>query len=155
WPASRGRYGGGGARCSCGSCGSAAVPWRRLPSGRRRPRVPRSTRSSSNGRPRRRSPSRRGRRARKRAERRAPLQSPPDPAALLASAAVRALVTGGAGFIGSHVVDAFLARGYEVVAVDDLSKGTAENVSPSARLEQLDIVEAARLDTVFDDFRPK
>src|SRR5262249_27993768 len=86
--------------------------------------------------------------------RRAPLQSTPDPAALLASAAVRALVTGGAGFIGSHVVDAFLARGYEVVAVDDLSKGTAENVGPSARLEQLDLVNAARLDAVFDDFRP-
>jgi UDP-glucose 4-epimerase len=67
---------------------------------------------------------------------------------------VRALVTGGAGFIGSHVVDAFLARGYEVVAVDDLSKGSAENLSPPARLEQLGIVDAGRLGAVFDAFRP-
>jgi len=67
---------------------------------------------------------------------------------------VRALVTGGAGFIGSHVVDAFLARGYEVVAVDALSKGSAETLSPPARLEQLDIVDAGRLGAVFDAFRP-
>jgi UDP-glucose 4-epimerase len=51
----------------------------------------------------------------------------------------RALVTGGAGFIGSHVSDALLATGYEVVIVDDLSTGRRENVPGAARLEHLDI----------------
>jgi len=45
---------------------------------------------------------------------------------------VKALVTGGAGFIGSHVVDAYLAQGMEVVIIDDLSTGHMENVNPSA-----------------------
>lgn len=51
----------------------------------------------------------------------------------------RALVTGGAGFIGSHVADRLLARGYEVEVVDDLSSGKRENVSPKAKLHVLDI----------------
>ena len=41
----------------------------------------------------------------------------------------RALVTGGAGFIGSHVVDRLLEEGYEVTAVDNLSEGRVENVA--------------------------
>ena len=49
------------------------------------------------------------------------------------------LVTGGAGFIGSHVVDAYLAEGHHVVVVDDLSSGVKENVSPNAQFHQLDI----------------
>jgi UDP-glucose 4-epimerase len=59
----------------------------------------------------------------------------------------RALVTGGAGFIGSHVADALLARGYEVEIIDDLSSGRRENVPDSARLHVLDIgsAEAAAL----------
>ncbi len=59
----------------------------------------------------------------------------------------RALVTGGAGFIGSHVADAFLARGYEVDIIDDLSTGKRENAPERARLHTLDIgsPEAARL----------
>jgi UDP-glucose 4-epimerase len=51
----------------------------------------------------------------------------------------RALVTGGAGFIGSHVSDALLAAGYEVVIVDDLSTGKLENVPGGARFERVDI----------------
>jgi UDP-glucose 4-epimerase len=42
---------------------------------------------------------------------------------------VRALVSGGAGFIGSHLVDALVARGDEVTIVDDLSTGRGENVA--------------------------
>ncbi len=49
------------------------------------------------------------------------------------------LVTGGAGFIGSHVVDLFLAKGYEVVVLDDLSTGKRSNLNPGATFYQLDI----------------
>jgi UDP-glucose 4-epimerase len=52
---------------------------------------------------------------------------------------VRAVVTGGAGFIGSNLVDALVARDDEVVVVDDLSTGKRENLNGSARLVELDI----------------
>ena len=55
--------------------------------------------------------------------------------------AVRAIVTGGAGFIGSHVVEALLARGDEVTVVDDLSNGKRENVPEGARLVERDVRE--------------
>jgi UDP-glucose 4-epimerase len=48
-------------------------------------------------------------------------------------------VTGGAGFIGSHVVDRLIALGKRVVVLDDLSVGKAANVNPSARLERVDV----------------
>ncbi len=67
---------------------------------------------------------------------------------------MRALVTGGAGFIGSHVVDALLARGDEVVVVDDLSSGRRENVAGGARLVELDIRDVT-LEDVFADARPE
>jgi UDP-glucose 4-epimerase len=54
---------------------------------------------------------------------------------------LRAIVTGGAGFIGSHVVEALLARGDEVVVLDDLSRGKRENVPDGARLEVVDVRE--------------
>jgi UDP-glucose 4-epimerase len=59
----------------------------------------------------------------------------------------RVLVTGGAGFIGSHVVEAYLGAGHEVLVVDDLSSGRRENLPAGAELHQLDIRsrEAARL----------
>jgi UDP-glucose 4-epimerase len=49
------------------------------------------------------------------------------------------LVTGGAGFIGSHVVDLFISRGYEVVVLDDLSTGRISNLNPEAKFYQIDI----------------
>lgn len=49
------------------------------------------------------------------------------------------LVTGGAGFIGSHVVDLFLDKGYEVVVIDDLSTGRLSNLNPKAKFYQMDI----------------
>lgn len=47
---------------------------------------------------------------------------------------MRAIVTGGAGFIGSHLVDALIARGDEVIVIDNLSTGKKENVNPKAKL---------------------
>src|SRR5262245_60517954 len=60
---------------------------------------------------------------------------------------MRILVTGGAGFIGSHVCDELLSRGHEVVALDDLSSGRRENLDPRVRLVVADIrsAEAAAL----------
>jgi len=51
----------------------------------------------------------------------------------------KVLVTGGAGFIGSHVVDAYLAAGDDVTVLDDLSTGKREQVPPGARLVQADV----------------
>jgi len=62
---------------------------------------------------------------------------------------VRAVVTGGAGFIGSHVADVLLARGYEVTIVDNLTSGRRENVPDGARLVEADIREP--LDAIFAD----
>jgi UDP-glucose 4-epimerase len=66
---------------------------------------------------------------------------------------VRAVVTGGAGFIGSHVAEALLARGDEVTVVDDLSRGRRENVPEEARLVEHDIREG--LEPLFDEARPE
>ena len=52
---------------------------------------------------------------------------------------MRILVTGGAGFIGSHIVDAYLAAGHEVTVVDDLSTGRKHNLNAKASFQQLDI----------------
>lgn len=49
------------------------------------------------------------------------------------------IVTGGAGFIGSHVVDALVDRGHRVLVIDDLSTGRRENVNPRAQLFEFDI----------------
>jgi UDP-glucose 4-epimerase len=59
---------------------------------------------------------------------------------------MRALVTGGAGFIGSHLVDALVDLGADVVVLDDLSSGRAENVNRAAKLIQGDILERAAID---------
>ncbi len=66
---------------------------------------------------------------------------------------MRAIVTGGAGFIGSHVVDALLVRGDEVAVVDSLVHGRRENVAQGAELHVRDIREP--LEDLFDAVRPE
>jgi UDP-glucose 4-epimerase len=66
----------------------------------------------------------------------------------------RAIVTGGAGFIGSHVVDALLADGYEVTVIDDLSAGDPARVAEQAELRELDVVDFAALGKVVEEVRP-
>jgi UDP-glucose 4-epimerase len=65
---------------------------------------------------------------------------------------VRAIVTGGAGFIGSHLVDALLARGDEVLVVDSLARGHREHVPDGVELVERDVREP--LGDVFARFRP-
>jgi UDP-glucose 4-epimerase len=71
---------------------------------------------------------------------------------------MRALVTGGAGFIGSNLVDALLDRGDEVTVVDDLSSGKRENLRAAlargAGLEEADIRDAERVRRAFAGARP-
>lgn len=66
----------------------------------------------------------------------------------------RILVTGGAGFIGSHVVDALIETGDEVIVIDDLSAGRRSNVSPKARFYQVDI-RSQELRSIFEREGPE
>ena len=66
---------------------------------------------------------------------------------------MRVVVTGGAGFIGSHVVEALVVRGDEVAIVDNLASGKRENVPSAATLHVRDIREP--LDELFDEIRPE
>src|ERR1700722_9395799 len=66
-----------------------------------------------------------------------------------------AVVTGGAGFIGSHVVDTLLDDGFNVVVIDDLSTGSADNVRNGVQLEVVDISDRQSLDRVMDAAGPQ
>ena len=72
---------------------------------------------------------------------------------------MRSLVTGGAGFIGSHLVDALTERGDEVLVVDDLSTGKRRNLETAlargATLELLDVTQARELMTAMEGFEPE
>lgn len=67
---------------------------------------------------------------------------------------MRILITGGAGFIGSHVADAYLQAGHEVGVVDDLSTGSKENLDARVRFWQTDI-RSADLPRILTAFRPE
>jgi UDP-glucose 4-epimerase len=67
---------------------------------------------------------------------------------------VKILVTGGAGFIGSNVVDTYLAAGHQVAVVDDLSTGRRANLNPEATFYQVDI-RSSELAEVFEAVRPE
>lgn len=65
-----------------------------------------------------------------------------------------AIVTGGAGFIGSHVVDSLISDGYGVVVIDDLTTGSVDRLDSRADLEIVDITDREALNRVFDSVRP-
>jgi UDP-glucose 4-epimerase len=67
---------------------------------------------------------------------------------------LKILVTGGAGFIGSHVVDMFIENGHEVVVVDDLSTGRRSNINPEATFYQVDI-RSPQLAEIFEKEKPQ
>lgn len=66
---------------------------------------------------------------------------------------MKVLVTGGAGFIGSHVVDTYVANGYEVIVVDNLSTGQLSNLNPAVTFYETDI-RSPQLQEIFDKERP-
>jgi UDP-glucose 4-epimerase len=67
---------------------------------------------------------------------------------------MRILVTGGAGFIASHVADAYLSLGHEVAVLDDLSRGCRENLNARAEFYEGDIEDRGFVRKVFDEFGP-
>jgi UDP-glucose 4-epimerase len=66
---------------------------------------------------------------------------------------MKILVTGGAGFIGSHLVDAYIDAGYEVLVIDNLSTGSRQNLNPRAKFFELDIRDKEVAD-IFATERP-
>lgn len=68
---------------------------------------------------------------------------------------MRVLVTGGAGFIGSHIVDELLTKGHEPFVIDDLSSGSRKNVPADVPFFEVDIREPGRVKQVFDEVQPE
>ncbi|HHX44852.1 MAG TPA: NAD-dependent epimerase/dehydratase family protein [Chloroflexi bacterium] len=68
---------------------------------------------------------------------------------------MKVLVTGGAGFIGSHVADACLAAGHDVLIIDDLSTGRRTNLPADARFYEVDLCDAEAMEGVFASERPE
>jgi len=73
---------------------------------------------------------------------------------------MRILITGGAGFIGSHIVDMCVRRGYEVCVVDNLSTGQRGNILDHIAKEEIifhavDICESQAVEKIFLEFRPE
>jgi UDP-glucose 4-epimerase len=67
---------------------------------------------------------------------------------------MKVIVTGGAGFIGSHIVDALIAKGHSPFVIDNLSSGRRQNLPNDVPLFEMDIRNGARLSDVFDEVRP-
>jgi UDP-glucose 4-epimerase len=72
---------------------------------------------------------------------------------------MKTVVTGGAGFIGSHLVDALAARGDEVLVLDDFSSGKRENLAPALEagvaVTELDVADAQAVFSAIEEFRPE
>jgi len=67
---------------------------------------------------------------------------------------VKILVTGGAGFIGSHVVDAYVAAGHEVAVLDNFSTGSEQNVNSAAHVFRADVRDQAQTAAAISSFKP-
>src|SRR5579864_5791207 len=67
---------------------------------------------------------------------------------------MKILVTGGAGFIGSHVADAYIAAGHTVAILDNFSTGSEANVNPAARLFRVDVRDRKDVEGAIESFRP-
>ena len=67
---------------------------------------------------------------------------------------MKILVTGGAGFIGSHIVDRYIDLGHEVAVIDDLSKGSKDNLNPNAKFYKEDITRLEKVEKIFNEFLP-
>jgi UDP-glucose 4-epimerase len=68
---------------------------------------------------------------------------------------MKIIVTGGAGFIASHVVDAYIARGHKVVVIDNLVTGFKENINKKAKFYNADICDLAAMEKIFKRERPE
>ncbi|MCX8202597.1 MAG: SDR family oxidoreductase [Candidatus Micrarchaeota archaeon] len=68
---------------------------------------------------------------------------------------MKVLVTGGAGFIGSNLVDSLISRGNEVSVVDNLSTGKLENVNKNAKFHKIDLTDFSGLNGIFEKERPE
>ena len=68
---------------------------------------------------------------------------------------MKILVTGGAGFIGSHVVDAYIAAGHEVAVLDDLSTGREDNLNADAAFHRVDVRDLTKVQSAIAAFRPE
>lgn len=68
---------------------------------------------------------------------------------------MKVAVTGGAGFIGSHLVDKLINSGHEVLLIDDLSGGKSENINPKSKNEIFDLRDTKRTSNVIMDFKPE
>jgi UDP-glucose 4-epimerase len=68
---------------------------------------------------------------------------------------MKCLVTGGAGFIGSHIVDRLIDLGHEVAVIDNLRSGKKENLHQNAQFFEVDVTDKPSLEKTFDEFKPE
>lgn len=68
---------------------------------------------------------------------------------------MKILVTGGAGFIGSHIVDRYIELGHSVTVIDDLSAGKKENLNPRCHFINIDITDAKEIEKIIDKEKPE
>ena len=68
---------------------------------------------------------------------------------------MRIIVTGGAGFIGSWVCEAYISEGYKVLVIDNLSTGSEDNIPPEAEFIECDVRDRTALEKAFRQFRPQ
>lgn len=74
---------------------------------------------------------------------------------ICAKGAMRILVTGAAGFIGSHVAEAYRAAGHDVIGLDNLSTGKRENLPPDFPLQEMDLLDEGGIEKLFREFQPE